>query len=126
MLDPERANVRAVTHDLLGYLAGDPGTAREHRVAALQAASEAGHAPLLARVLVGVADLALRGERYEQAVRLLAASSAVRGLTDRSQPDVARIERAARRRLSEPQFAEAAQAGAQASWPELAEATLAC
>ena len=61
MLDPEQANVRALTQDLLGYLAGDLGEAREHRVAAFQAASEAGHAPLIAQVLVGIADLALRG-----------------------------------------------------------------
>jgi len=130
MLDPERANIRAVTHDLLGYLAGGLDESREHRVAAFQAASEAGHAPLIARVLVGVADLALRGEWYEQAARLLAASASVRGLPDRSQPDVARIEQATRRRLGEARFTEAtqegAQEGAQASWRELAEATLAC
>ena len=115
-----------LTHDLLGYLADDLDEAREHRVAAFQAASEAGHAPLIAQVLVGIADLALRGEQYEQAARLLAASASVRGLPDRSQPDVARIEQAARRRLGEARFAEATQEGAQASWPELAEATLAC
>ena len=124
--EAERAPIRAVTHDLLGYLADSPGEAREHRGAAFQAASEAGHAPLIARVLVGIADLALRGERYEQAARLLAASASVRGLPDRSQPDVARIEQAARRRLGEARFAEATQEGAQASWRELAEATLAC
>ena len=126
MLGPDRANIQAVTHDLLGYLAGSFDEARAHRVAAFQAASEAGHAPLIARVLVGIADLALRGEQYEQAARLLAASASVRGLPDRSQPDVARIEQAARRRLGEARFAEAARQGAQASWPELAEATLAC
>jgi hypothetical protein len=98
MLDPEQAIIRAVTHDLLGYLADSLDEAREHRVAAFQAASEAGHAPLIARVLVGIADLALRGERYEQAARLLAASASVRGLPDRSQPDVTRIEQATRRR----------------------------
>ena len=123
---PERANIRAVTHDLLGYLADSLDEAREHRVVALRAASEAGHAPLIARVLVGVADLALGGERHEQAARLLAASASVRGLPDRSQPDVARIEQAARRCLGEARFVEATQEGAQASWPELAEATLAC
>jgi predicted ATPase/DNA-binding SARP family transcriptional activator len=124
--EAERANIRAVTHDLLGYLAEDPGEARGHRVAAFQAASEAGHAPLIARVLVGIADLALRDERYEQAARLLAAAASVRGLPDRSQPDVARIEQATRRRLGEARFAEATQEGAQASWRELVEATLAC
>jgi hypothetical protein len=126
MLDPERAIIRAVTHDLLGYLADSLDEAREHRVAAFQAASEAGHAPLIAQVLVGIADLALRGERYEQAARLLAASASVRGLRDRSQPDVARIEQTARHRLGDARFAEAMQEGAQASWRELVEATLAC
>ena len=124
--EAERADIRAVTHDLLGYLADDLSEAREHRVAAFQAASEAGHAPLIAQVLVGIADLALRGERYGQAARLLAASAGVRGLPDRSQPDVARIEQATRHRLGEARFAEATQEGAQASWRELAGATLAC
>ena len=124
--EAEQANFRAVTHDLLGYLAGSLAEARGHRVAAFQAASEAGHAALIAQVLVGIADLALRGERPEQAARLLAASAGVRGLPDRSQPDVARIEQAIRHRLGEARFAEAAQEGAQASWGELAEATLAC
>ena len=123
--EAEQANIRASTHDLLGYLAVDLDEARTHRAAACEAAAEAGHAPLIARVLVGVADLALRREQYEQAARLLAASTSVRGLPDLSHPDVARIEQAARRRLGEPRFAEAAVAGAQASWRQLTEATLA-
>ena len=117
--EAERADIRAVTHDLLGYLADDLSEARAHRAAACQAATEAGHAPLIAQVLVGVADLALRRDQYEQAARLLAASAGVRGLPDRSHPDVARIEQAARRRLGEARFAEATQEGAQASWREL-------
>ncbi len=40
--DAERPNIRAVTHDLLGYLADDLSEALAHRVAACQAASEAG------------------------------------------------------------------------------------
>ena len=123
--EAEQANIRAVTHDLLGYLAGDLSDARTHRAAAFQAASEAGHAPLIAQALVGVADLALRCDQYEQAARLLAASAGARGLPDRSHPDVARIEQAARHRLGDARFAEATQQGAQASWHELAEATLA-
>jgi len=126
MLDPEQALIRAVTHDLLGYLTDSLDEAREHRAAAFQAASETGNASLIAKVLVGIADLALRGERYEQAAQLLAASAGVLGLPDRSQPDAARIERAARHRLGEPRFAEATREGAQASWHELAQATLAC
>jgi predicted ATPase/DNA-binding SARP family transcriptional activator len=124
--EAEQAHIRAVTHDLLGYLADDLGEARAHRAAACQAATEAGHAPMIAQVLVGVADLALRRDQYEQAARLLAASAGVRGLPDRSHPDMARIEQATRRRLGEERFTEATQEGGQASWPELVEATLAC
>jgi predicted ATPase/DNA-binding SARP family transcriptional activator len=121
-----RAGIRAVAQDLLGYLAEDLETAREHRTAAFQAASEFGHPPTIAQVLVGIADLALRREQYEQAARLLAASTTVRGLADRSQPDVARIEQAARRRLGETRFKDATRTGAQANWRELAAVTLAC
>jgi predicted ATPase/DNA-binding SARP family transcriptional activator len=123
--EAEQANIRAVTHDLLGYLAEDPGEARAARAAAVSAASEAGHAPLIAQALVGVADLALRREQYEQAARLLAASSSVRGLRDRSHPDVDRIEQTARRRLGDAGFAEAAREGAQGDWSELVAVTLA-
>ncbi len=122
--EPDQASIRAGIHDVLGYLAGDLREARTHRVAAWQAAGEAGHAPLIARILVGIADLAVRLGDYEQAARLLAASVRVRGLPDRSHPDAARIERDARRR-GDTGFAEAARQGAQTSWPELVEVTLA-
>jgi predicted ATPase/DNA-binding SARP family transcriptional activator len=123
--EAEQAEIRAVTHDLLGYLADDLGEARVHRAAACAAASEAGHAPTTAKVLVGVADLALRRGEHEQAARLLAASAAVRGLRDRSHPDVARIEQAARSRLGDVRFAEAAREGTRACWAQLAGLTLA-
>jgi hypothetical protein len=123
--EAEQANVRGLTHDLLGYLTDDFGEARAHRAAACEAASEAGHAPMIAQVLVGVADLALRRDDYEQAARLLAASTAVRGLRDHSCPDVARVEQAVRSRLGDAGFAEAAEEGVRVSWSELAEVTLA-
>ncbi|WP_246829499.1 BTAD domain-containing putative transcriptional regulator [Nocardia transvalensis] len=123
--DADGTYTRAVRHDMLGYLTEDPDAAREHRVAAFRAASEAGHPHLIARVLVGIADLALRTDRNEQAARLLAASAGVRGLPDRSQPDTARIEQAARHRLGDTGFTEAMREGAEASWQELAEITLA-
>jgi predicted ATPase/DNA-binding SARP family transcriptional activator len=124
--DAEQAYIRAELHDALGYLAGDLDQARAHRAAAWQAATEAGIAPLTARVIVGVADLAVRLGQYEQAARLLAVSVGVRGLPDRSHPDAARIEQAARRHLGEARFAAVTQEGTQASWPELVEITLAC
>jgi predicted ATPase/DNA-binding SARP family transcriptional activator len=123
--DAEQANIRAGIHDVLGYLADGLRAARTHRVAAWQAASEAGHAPLIAQILVGVADLAVRLDQYEQAARLLAASDGVRGLPDRSHPDAARIERDARRHLGEARFAEATQEGIQTGLSQLVEVTLA-
>lgn len=117
--------VRAQTHDELGYLADDLEEARTHRVAAWQAASESAAPPVIAQVLVGVADHAVRLDRYEQAARLLAASVAVRGLPDRSHPDAVRLEADVRRHLGDARFAEVTREGAQASWPELVEVTLA-
>jgi len=123
--DAEQATIRAFTHGLLGYLADDLGEARAHHAQACQAATEAGHPVQIAQMLVGIADLALRRDQYEQAARLLAASAAVRGLIDRSHPDTARIEQAVRRCLGEARFTEAAREGAQASWTQLAAVTLA-
>ncbi|MEU5112351.1 BTAD domain-containing putative transcriptional regulator [Streptomyces longwoodensis] len=123
--EAERAAVRAGTHDLLGYLTEDPEEARGHRAAACAAAAEAGQPLVVAQVLVGVADLALRRGDPGQAARLLAASAAVRGLPDRSHPDAARVEREARDRLGDARYAEAAREGERTPWPELAEVTLA-
>lgn len=120
----EQPYIGAVVHDLRGYLADGLAEARDHRAAALRAASATGYAPLVAQILVGVADLALRAGRDEQAAHLLAAGAAVRGLADRSHPDVSRIEHAARHRLGDKRFAEATAEGTRANWHELAEATL--
>lgn len=117
------ALIRAMTHDLLGYLTDDLAEARQHRAEACQAATESGYAPMIAQVTIGVADLALRCGEYEQAARLLAASAGVRGLPDRSQPDAARIEQTVRSRLGEAAFTEAAREGTRASWPELVAVT---
>ncbi|WP_037310974.1 BTAD domain-containing putative transcriptional regulator [Amycolatopsis orientalis] len=123
--EAELGHVRAITHDLLAYLADDLEEARKHREAACQAAAEAQHVPLIAHMIVGVADQALRRDEPEQAARLLAAADELRGLPDRSRPDVARIERTVLRRLGEAKFAEAAREGTQADWKQLVEVTLA-
>jgi hypothetical protein len=121
----EQPHVAAVTQDLLGYLAGELAQARAHHAAACAAAAETGYPPLIAKVLVGIADLALRRGQDEQAARLLAASDAVRGLPDRSHPDGLRVERTARSRLGDARFAEAALEGTGMDWTQLAEVTLA-
>jgi predicted ATPase/DNA-binding SARP family transcriptional activator len=121
----ERANFRASTHDLLAYLAEDIGEATRHRIAAFEAAADLENTPLLASVIVGIADLAMRTDQPEQAARLLAASTTVRGLLDRSLPDRARIEQDVRNRLGDSRFTEATQEGARADWRELVAVTLA-
>ncbi|MFD2416896.1 BTAD domain-containing putative transcriptional regulator [Amycolatopsis pigmentata] len=118
-------HIRAAAHDLHGYFADDLGEARAHRAAACEAAAETGYAPLIARMIVGVADLALRREQYEHAARLLAASAGVLGLADRSNPDVARIGQAARSRLGDAAFDMAAREGAETGWTELVAVVLA-
>ncbi|MFD1544951.1 BTAD domain-containing putative transcriptional regulator [Nonomuraea guangzhouensis] len=127
MLDSEElsALARIKATDLDGYLTEDLGKARAHRSEAFRAAVETTYPPLIAEVLIGVADLALRQEQYEQAARLLAASDIVRGTPDRSQPDAARIAADARNRLGDTGFAEATLDGQRRDWRELAEITLA-
>ncbi|WP_345676699.1 BTAD domain-containing putative transcriptional regulator [Yinghuangia aomiensis] len=123
--DQDEPNVRALTHHLLGYLAPDAATARAEHAVAYRAATSAGHPTFIAQILVGIADVALRDDDPAQAARLLAAATGLRGLPDSSHPDVRRIEREARSRLGDAEFAEAAREGADADWSQLAEVTLA-
>ncbi|WP_371786251.1 BTAD domain-containing putative transcriptional regulator [Streptosporangium subroseum] len=112
--------------DLYGYLTEDLEEARAHRAEAFHmAVKHTYYPPLIAEVLIGIADLALRQGQYEQAARLLAASDGVRGTPDRSQPDVSRIAADTRDHLGETVFTEATRAGRQRDWRELAEITLA-
>ncbi|HEX2145254.1 MAG TPA: BTAD domain-containing putative transcriptional regulator [Glycomyces sp.] len=120
----EMSGIGIATEDLLAYLAEDLDQARAHRAEALRAAVELGHPPTTASMLIGIADLALRQGRDEQAVRLLAASDALRGTPDRSQPDAARVLEATRKRLDVTAFTEAVREGRQQNWHELAEAAL--
>jgi predicted ATPase/DNA-binding SARP family transcriptional activator len=121
----EVGGYRARIQDQYGYLAGDLDQAREHRTEAFHEARDIAYPPLIAEVLVGVADLALRQGAYEQAARLLAASEGVRGTADRSLLDATRIADDARGRLGETAFAEATRDGGRQDWRALAEITLA-
>ena len=121
----KRSGIYVATQDLRGYLTEDLSQARAYRTEALDAAVQLAHRPLLAQVLIGIADLALRQGQDEQAVRLVAASDTVRGTPDRAQPDAARILEDGRNRLGESVFAEAVHDGRRRDWRELAEVTLA-
>ncbi|MEV0893995.1 BTAD domain-containing putative transcriptional regulator [Promicromonospora sp. NPDC050262] len=128
--ESDGAHVSAVMRDQLGYLSPDLDEARTHHAAACRAAVETGHAPMVAVALVGVADLALRLGEHEQAARLLGASAGVHERRDyRATPDIARVEGAARGRLGDTGFAEAARAGRElereSGWEPLAAVTLA-
>lgn len=128
--EADGAHVSAVMRDQLGYLSPDLDEARAHHAAALRAADETGHAPMVAVALVGVADLALRLGDHEQAARLLGASAQVHERRDyRATPDIARVERAARSRLGDTGYAEAARVGREAEresgWAAVASVTLA-
>ncbi|MFB9682099.1 BTAD domain-containing putative transcriptional regulator [Streptosporangium vulgare] len=118
-------SVRAKALDLYGYLAEDLDQARSYRTEAFRTAVKYTYPPLIAEVLIGLADLALRRGQYEQAARLLGASDEVRGTPDRSQPDASRIAAETRSRLGEAAFAEETRAGRRQDWRELAEITLA-
>ncbi|WP_433425686.1 BTAD domain-containing putative transcriptional regulator [Microtetraspora malaysiensis] len=117
--------IRAKAMDQYGYLTEDLEEARAHRSEAFRVVVETAYQPLIAEVLVGIADLALRQGQYEQAARLLAASDGVRGTPDRSLPDVSRITAETRNRLGESVFTEAIRDGQRRDWRELAEITLA-
>ncbi|GAA2066062.1 BTAD domain-containing putative transcriptional regulator [Catenulispora yoronensis] len=121
----QEPNYRAMIHDLHAHLAEDLEEARAHHTAALRAAPEAGHALLIATVLVGVAGFALRRDRPDQAARLLAAAAAVRGLPDDAHPDVASVAQEAQRRLGAEDYAEAVAEGTRSEWPDLVGLVLA-
>lgn len=120
----EQPHLRLQIHVLHGYLAADPREARTHWMAAWQAAAEAASPPAIFALLVGLADFALRQGRYEQAARLLAAGFAARGMVDRSQADVGRIEQELRQHLDEPRVAELTRSVSGTDWPDLVEETL--
>jgi predicted ATPase/DNA-binding SARP family transcriptional activator len=101
---------RAVLRSTLGLIDGELGdlsAARGWHDEALGIALEAKDAPVVAMILVGFADLALRGGDPAKAAGLLGAAVAVRGSVDRSVPDVDRIEAAAREALGEAGYEDA-------------------
>ncbi|HEX6361198.1 BTAD domain-containing putative transcriptional regulator [Actinophytocola sp.] len=93
-----------------GYLAaatGELADAVTHHSEALELALESHDAPIVAHILVGVADLALRRGKPYEAATVLGASEGVRGAKDLSILDHAQIEDAARAELGEDVFTEA-------------------
>ncbi|MEY9860149.1 putative ATPase/DNA-binding SARP family transcriptional activator [Catenulispora sp. GAS73] len=123
--EAERGNYRALRHDLLSRITPDLDEARGHCAEAFEAAAEVGLPLLVASVVVGLADLALRQDQPEQAARLIGAAAALRGLPDDEHPDVAHIEQETRNRLGDTRFAEAVLEGTRTELAELTQVTLA-
>jgi predicted ATPase/DNA-binding SARP family transcriptional activator len=98
---------RALVRGTLGLIegaAGDLELAREHHAAAMRLATESKDSPVIAHILVGVADLAMHEGDPERAAFLLGAADSVRGSEDRSVPDTERITIEARAALGDAGF----------------------
>ena len=104
----------ALIGSALGYLAvetGDLTTARARHDRALQAALGTGDGPVVAQVLTGLADLALREGDPVRAATLLGASEGVRGTRDRSVSDEFRVAETVRGTLTSAEWDGAFQRG---------------
>jgi predicted ATPase/DNA-binding SARP family transcriptional activator len=98
---------RALVRGTLGLIeaaAGDLALAREHHAAAMRLAADSKDSPVIAQILVGVADLALHEGDPGQTAFLLGAADSVRGSRDRSVPDTERLTREARAALGDADF----------------------
>ena len=104
---------------LIGSCAWLPGgrrpatwpTARARHDRALQAALGTSDGPVVAQVLAGLADLALREGDPVRAATLLGASEGVRGTRDRSTSDEVRVAEAVRGALTSAEWDGAFQRG---------------
>ena len=97
---------------LIEAATGNLAAARLLHRAALEIAVESRDSPVVAQLLVGVADYALRTGDLAHAARMLGAADAVRGSRDRSVPDTDRIAAAARAALGDAGYQQAYESGA--------------
>ncbi|OLF12225.1 hypothetical protein BLA60_09550 [Actinophytocola xinjiangensis] len=115
---------RALVYTAQGYLATAAGAhdaAGGYHALAVDWALRSHDAPVVAEVLVGVADASLAGGNPRHAAALLGASDAVRGVPDRSLVDGRRVAAAVREALGEQVFAECAARGATATMESVRE-----
>jgi predicted ATPase/DNA-binding SARP family transcriptional activator len=106
---------RAMVASTEGYIAaagGDFAAARRAHAKAVADAVSSVDSPVVAQVLVGVADLALKEGDVPRAATLLGASVGVRGIPDLSLADEVRVTAEARAALGDAEFERFHQAGA--------------
>jgi predicted ATPase/DNA-binding SARP family transcriptional activator len=104
----------ALISSSLGYLdvaAGDLGSARAHHLRAIEQAMAPVDAPVVAQLLVGLADLALAEGDPAHAARLLGASESVRGGVDHALLDAPRVTALVRAALGDGAFDDAYERG---------------
>ena len=118
--------ISAVTFTAISHLAaaeGDLAAARSWHDQALKAALATGDSPVVAEVLTGMADVAVRGGDALRAATLLGAAEGVRGTRNRSDDDGARVTAAARASLSPADYGAAFQRGREVTLATLEAAT---
>ncbi|GAA4599503.1 putative ATPase/DNA-binding winged helix-turn-helix (wHTH) protein [Actinoplanes octamycinicus] len=103
-LAPQFRAIAASAQGLIEGAAGDLGAARARHEEALRIAVGTLDSPVIAQVLVGIADLACREGDPARAATLLGAAVAVRGAVDRTVEDADRVEREARAALGDAAF----------------------
>ncbi|XVU27234.1 BTAD domain-containing putative transcriptional regulator [Actinoplanes sp. CA-054009] len=119
---PQFRAITMSTQGLIDAASGDLPAARTCHEEAMEAAMSSRDSPVIAVVLVGIADLVLREGNPSKAAFLLGAADAVRGSTDKAVPDVDRITTEARALLGDKAFEQAYSRAANVTASTAAEA----
>ncbi|MEU8231059.1 BTAD domain-containing putative transcriptional regulator [Actinoplanes sp. NPDC048967] len=117
-----RAMTRS-TQALIEGAAGNLAAAHDLHRGAVEMAVDSLDAPVMAQVLVGVADYAVRIGDPVRAAMLLGAADAVRGAPDRSMPDTDRITALTRAALGDAGYEQAYDSGTSVTMATAIEAT---
>ena len=117
---------RAMTRSMQALIEGAAGNlvaARDLHRGAVELAAGSRNSPMMAQVLVGAADYAMRAGGPARAALLLGAADAVRGAPDRSMPDTDRIAGLARAALGDAGYEQAYRSGGSVTLATAAAAT---
>jgi tetratricopeptide (TPR) repeat protein len=101
---PQFAAAAESARGMVEAAAGDLPLARRRHTEAIELAVSSNDQPVMAIVLLGVADLVLREGDPRRSAVLLGAADGIRGSADRSQPDVDRLTAQARAALGDAGF----------------------
>ncbi len=120
---PQFRAMTRTTQALIEGAAGNLAVAHDLHRGAVEIAAESRDSPVMAQVLVGVADYAARIGEPARAAMLLGAADAVRGAPDRSMPDADRIAALAGAALGEAGYRRAYRSGGSVTMATAAQAT---